>query len=97
MARFDAETAEAMAATSHLAEAGIPGSDEVRALMQKGFECATGRTGAADLISAHMWFNLAAIKGCREAVRYRKEISGEMSADEIAIAQKQAREWLSLQ
>lgn len=65
-------------------------------LLQMGLDSACGRHGAADLISAHKWFNIAAMKGCSEAARYRKEISVEMSSAEIAEAQRSAREWLNL-
>ena len=44
-----------------------------------------------DLISAHMWFNLAAVRGNERAAECRTEISEEMSAREIVEAQKQAR------
>jgi len=64
------------------------------AFLQLGMANATGRDGAADLISAHKWFNLAALKGNREALRYRQEVAREMSETEIAEAQRAAREWL---
>jgi uncharacterized protein len=47
-----------------------------------------------DLIAAHKWFNLAAIKGSSEAVRLRREIACQMSDAEIAAAQRGARDWL---
>jgi TPR repeat protein len=50
---------------------------------------------AIDLVSAHKWFNLAAMRGNDDARRYRVEIAREMSRAEIAEAQRQAREWLS--
>jgi TPR repeat protein len=48
-----------------------------------------------DLVSAHKWFNLAAMRGNEDAKRYRMEIAREMSKTEIAEAQRQAREWLA--
>lgn len=51
--------------------------------------------GEIDLITAHMWFNLAAMQGNGEARAYRAELSKEMSQDEIAEAQRLAREYLS--
>ncbi|WP_417714746.1 hypothetical protein [Roseibium sp. SCP15] len=65
-------------------------------LFQMGLDSACGRHGDADLVTAHKWFNIAALKGNAEAVRYRKEISGEMSPSQIAEAQRSAREWLSM-
>ncbi|HSM19391.1 MAG TPA: hypothetical protein VK844_03350 [Hyphomicrobiales bacterium] len=64
------------------------------AFLQLGMAYSTGREGAADLISAHKWFNLAAARGNREALRYRQEIAAEMSEAQIAEAQRAAREWL---
>jgi TPR repeat protein len=48
-----------------------------------------------DLVSAHKWFNLAAVRGDADARRYRMEIAHEMSRAEIAEAQRQARGWLA--
>jgi hypothetical protein len=47
-----------------------------------------------DRVSAHMIFNLAAMKGSIEARVYRREMSQEMEHDEIAEAQKAARRWI---
>ena len=47
-----------------------------------------------DLVSAHKWFNLAAVKGNHEAIRLRREIADQMSEGEIAAAQRAARDWL---
>ncbi|AXS40297.1 SEL1-like repeat protein [Breoghania sp. L-A4] len=66
-------------------------------LFELGMTYATGRDVPADLVSAHKWFNLAAMKGNRDAVRYRKEISEEMTSADIAEAQRAAREWLTMQ
>lgn len=65
-------------------------------LFQMGLDSASGRNGFADLITAHKWFNIAAMKGSKDAARYRKEISDEMTREEIAEAQRSAREWLSM-
>jgi TPR repeat protein len=59
-----------------------------------GLAYATGREVEADLVIAHKWFNLAALQGNREAARYRQELAAEMSASEIAEAQRAAREWI---
>jgi TPR repeat protein len=65
------------------------------ALFELGMLYATGRDGAPDLIVAHKWFNLAALRGNREALLHRRELAQEMSVSEIAEAQKLAREWMS--
>lgn len=58
------------------------------------YSCGTGGVGI-DLIEAHKWFNLAALGGCETGQSMRAEISEEMSAREIAEAQRQARAWIS--
>jgi len=65
-------------------------------LFQLGLLYSTGQGGAPlDYVSAHMLFNLAAMRGSIEAKAYRKELSQEMGADAVAEAQRAAREWLS--
>jgi hypothetical protein len=78
---------------SRLAEAAAGDAD---ALYELGVAYSTGTHGIeVDLIEAHKWFNLAALNGCSEAQMCRADISEEMSAREIAEAQRQARAWLS--
>ena len=55
----------------------------------------SGRDGEIDLIEAHKWFNLAALRGNGDDKRYRSELASEMSRAEIGQAQRRAREWLS--
>ena len=64
------------------------------ALLELGLMYATGRSVQANLVSAHKWFNLAAMRGNQEAVRYRREIAAEMSEADIALAQRAARDWI---
>lgn len=64
------------------------------ALFELGMMYAAGRDVNANLVIAHKWFNLAALKGNKSALEYRKEIAYEMSKSEIAVAQKLAREYL---
>ena len=55
----------------------------------------TGQGGAPmDLVSAHMIFNLAAMRGSEEAKIYRRELAGEMEREDVAEAQRAARRWL---
>lgn len=65
------------------------------ALYHLGLMYSAGRDVELDLITAHKWFNLAALRGNREAKVLRQEIADEMSRSEIAKAQRQARQWLS--
>jgi hypothetical protein len=46
-------------------------------------------------VSAHKWFNLASMKGHEDAARLRREIAEQMSEQEIAKAQREARTWLT--
>ena len=65
------------------------------ALFELGIKYSTGRSVPADLVSAHKWFNLAAMRGSEIAKSWRAQISAEMNARQIAEAQRQAREFLS--
>ncbi|MFM7348245.1 MAG: hypothetical protein ACKO01_02010 [Erythrobacter sp.] len=61
-----------------------------------GVAFSTGSNGApCDLVEAHKWFNLAAARGHEEAAHCRADISEEMTAREIAEAQRRARQWLA--
>ncbi|MGE3229070.1 MAG: hypothetical protein AB7J30_06500 [Hyphomicrobium sp.] len=66
------------------------------ALFELGLMYCAGRDVEMNLVEAHKYFNLAAMRGNEEAKAYRLEISREMSKKEIAAAQKSAREWLKL-
>ena len=88
MARFEIASADLAVMGEKPASADI--------LLQFGLDSACGHNGAEDLVAAHKWFNLAAMKGSREAAQRRQEIAAELSREQIAEAQRQAREWLSL-
>jgi hypothetical protein len=76
-----------------IAEAACGDAD---ALYELGVAYSTGTGGISiDLIEAHKWFNLAALNGSELAQDCRAEIADEMSAREIAEAQRQARAWLA--
>lgn len=69
----------------------------VNALYELGVTYSTGRGGIrVDLVEAHKWFNLAALSGDTRSQHCRAEISVEMTAREIAEAQRQARAWLAI-
>ena len=63
-------------------------------LFELGMLYASGRSGL-DLVAAHKWFNLAASKGRADAIRLRREIAEMMSEAEIAMAQREARAWMT--
>ena len=71
------------------AEGGAPD-----ALFELGLMYCAGREVSVDFVSAHKWFNLAALRGNDDAKRYRTELSREMSRADIARAQRLAREWI---
>jgi TPR repeat protein len=64
-------------------------------LFDLGLLYACGRNGAVDLVAAHKWFNLAALKGRVDAIAHRREVAEQMSDDEIAKAQREARAWMT--
>ena len=69
---------------------------DVDALYELGVAYSTGIGGVeVDLVEAHKWFNLAAVNGSSVAQECRADISEDMTAREIAEAQRQARAWLA--
>ena len=69
---------------------------DIQALYELGVAYSTGTGGVEiDVIEAHKWFNLAALNGSALAQEARADIAEEMSAREIAAAQRQARAWLA--
>ncbi len=68
---------------------------DTNALFDLGIAYSTGSGDVeVDLIEAHKWFNLAALNGSEEAMMCRADVSDDMTAREIAEAQRQARAWL---
>lgn len=65
-------------------------------LLELGLMYATGRDCEADMIAAHKWFNIAAIKGSARAAEMRAELSVTMTKVEIARALREAREWMTM-
>ena len=63
-------------------------------LFELGMIYSVGRDVPIDLVSAHKWFNLAAVRGNPDAARLRREVAEQMSDGEIAEAQRAARAWL---
>ena len=63
-------------------------------LFERGLYWASGRSGVVNLIAAHKWFNLAAVKGRGDAIQMRREVAELMSEAEIATAQREARDWM---
>ncbi len=61
-----------------------------------GMKYCLGHGVPADNVTAHKWLNIAAIKGCEKAKTYRLELAREMTAGEVAEAQRQARSFLTI-
>jgi TPR repeat protein len=65
-------------------------------LFEFGMMYCIGRGVEKDYVAAHKWLNLSALKGNREALTYRSELSREMTAEQVHEAQRQARAWLTV-
>jgi len=79
------------------ADASMSANASCETFYELGLMHASGRSGAADLVSAHKWFNIAAMRGHEDAPRMRREIAAEMTDAEIGQAQRAARDWLNSQ
>ncbi|MHA7820370.1 MAG: hypothetical protein ACX930_12050 [Erythrobacter sp.] len=93
---------EASALTSGAIDLAIAGfladaaGGDVASLFNLGVAYSTGSNGVeCDLVEAHKWFNLAASRGHEDAAMCRADVSDEMTAREIAEAQRRARHWLA--
>lgn len=65
-------------------------------LFELGMMYCLGRDVLQDYVTAHKWFNLAALKGNDDAKFYRRELAQEMTAAQVADAQRQARAWMTM-
>jgi len=88
MARFEMHNAE-MATMG-----GENNSADV--FCEMGLMYATGRGCAIDLVSAHKWLNIAAIKGNDRAAELRADVAAAMSKMQLAEALRAAREWMTI-
>jgi uncharacterized protein len=70
-------------------------ADQGHAIAQNhlGLMYADGRGVPQDYVIAHMWLNLSAAKGYDLSVKNRGFLETRMTAEQIAEAQKLAREW----
>jgi hypothetical protein len=77
---------------SRLADAAC---GNAQACYELGMVFSSGSDGIdVDMVAAHKWFNIAAMNGLMRAQECRAEIAEDMTAREVAEAQKQARAWL---
>ena len=77
-------------------ETSIGANAQADILFELGLMYATGRDCEADVVAAHKWFNIAAIKGSARAADLRAELAANMSKADIARALREAREWMTL-
>ncbi len=81
---------------SHETLAGAEKIFSPEEMYRLGIEASTPGLGEeTDLVVAHKWFNLAAMRGNEMAREYRQQLTLEMSPQQVAKAQRLAREWLS--
>jgi TPR repeat protein len=52
-----------------------------------------GNSITVNLVTAYMWFDIAAEHGIHVGARYRNGIARDMSEEEVALAKKRADEW----
>lgn len=86
MARFDMNTMEA----------SMGGETRADTFCNMGLMYATGRGCNIDLVAAHKWLNIAAIKGSERAAALRAELARSMSKTDLAAALRAAREWMTM-
>ncbi len=74
--------------------AAIADNPDTEGCFGLGMIYSAGAGVTVDLVQAHKWFNIAAMRGHRDAARLRREIAEQMSDGEIGCAQRAARDWL---
>lgn len=87
MARFEIQNA---------GYATMGGETRADTFCEMGLMYATGRGCAVDLVAAHKWLNIAAIKGSDRAAELRADLAQTMSKAELAAALRAAREWMTM-
>lgn len=71
-------------------------TEQAEMLCELGLIYATGRDCEVDLVAAHKWFNIAAVKGSDRAGELRAELSAVLSKPQLARALREAREWMTI-
>ena len=87
MARFEMTTSDM---------ATMGGETRAETFCDMGLMYATGRGCAIDLVSAHKWLNIAAIKGSDRAAELRGDLAQTMTKMQLAEALRAAREWMTM-
>ena len=69
--------------------------DHAEAQLKLGEMYAKGRGVPQDYVAAHMWMNLAAAQGNKNAAKARDLLAQLMRPADVSKAQRMAREWLA--
>ena len=88
MARFDFQTTETAAMTG--------GENRAEIFCDMGLMYATGRGCDIDVVQAHKWLNIAAIRGSERAASLRADLARNMTKAELAEALRAARDWMTM-
>ena len=76
-----------------------PKQNEIRmpedGFVAAGLSLSVENASVDDLVSAHKWFSLAALRGSQQARVHRLDLSGRLNGDQIARAQSELREFVS--
>lgn len=86
MARFDIQ---------HSDMAIMGGEARAEIFCDMGLAYATGRGCPVDLVAAHKWLNIAAIKGSDRAAELRGDLTHMMTKMQLAEALRAARDWMT--
>ncbi len=81
---------------ARFANAAAPAAMTADALFELAMMYCIGHGVGQDYVTAHKWLNLAALKGSDAARQYRCELAREMTAAQVAEAQRLARDWLTV-
>ena len=73
----------------------IERTEIVLALYSLGEFYANGQGVPQDYVQAHMWYNLAAGQNVERAAKAREDLAKSMTSEQIAEAERLAREWLA--
>ncbi|MGB7206246.1 MAG: hypothetical protein WBD37_12295 [Anderseniella sp.] len=75
-----------------------PKEDEIRlpedGFLVRGISLASEAANENDLINAHKWFSLAAMRGSHKARVQRLKLSQRMSGEAIMLAQREAMQFV---
>lgn len=87
MARFEMHNSE---------PATMGGESRADVFCEMGLMYATGRGCDVDLVAAHKWLNIAAIKGSDRAAELRADLAHSMTKTQLAEALRAARDWMTV-